>query len=128
MPGCLTPRIKGLILVEPASIGPMRGGPSIAMGTIACALRDAGADVDVATTNDNDRGLLDVPIGSPVNEEGVRYWYFARTAYPYTTSTGLARWLRKRAGDYDIIHTHALFSFSTSVAAAAAGKLGHPLM
>jgi glycosyltransferase involved in cell wall biosynthesis len=108
------------------SIGPLRGGPSIAMGTIARALRDGGVQVDVATTNDNDSELLNVPLEQAVDESGVRYWYFARTAYPYTTSTGLARWLRKRAGDYDIIHTHALFSFSTSVAAAAARKFAVP--
>ena len=108
------------------SIGPLRGGPSIAMGTIARALRDGGVQVDVATTNDNDSELLSVPLEQPVDEAGVRYWYFARTAYPYTTSTGLARWLRRRAGEYDIIHTHALFSFSTSVAAAAARKFGVP--
>lgn len=108
------------------SIGPLRGGPSMALGTIARALRDGGVEVDVATTNDNDRELLNVPLGQAVNEEGVRYWYFARTAYPYTTSTGLAKWLRTNAGNYDIVHTHALFSFSTSVAAAAARKHGVP--
>jgi glycosyltransferase involved in cell wall biosynthesis len=104
------------------SIGPLRGGPSVAMGTIARALRDAGIEVDVATTNDNDRELLNVPLGSAVDEGGVRYWYFGRTSHPYTTSTGLAMWLRANAGNYDIIHTHALFSFSTAVAASAARR------
>jgi glycosyltransferase involved in cell wall biosynthesis len=102
------------------SIGPLRGGPSIAMGVMARALRDAGVAVDVATTNDNDSELLNVPVGVPVNENGVRYWYFERTAHPYTTSTGLARWLRGNIRNYDIAHTHALFSFSTSVCAALA--------
>ena len=104
------------------SIGPLRGGPSIAMGVIARALRDAGLQVDVATTNDNDTELLDVPIGEAVDEDGVRYWYFERTAHPYTTSAGLARWLRINTANYDVVHTHALFSFSTSTASAAARK------
>jgi glycosyltransferase involved in cell wall biosynthesis len=108
------------------SIGPLRGGPSIAMGMIARALRDGGLDVDVATTNDNDSELLNVPLGSPVNESGVRYWYFARTSHPYTTSAGLARWLRGNVANYDVIHTHALFSFSTTVAASAARRSGVP--
>lgn len=104
------------------SIGPLRGGPSVALGVIARALRDAGVQVDVATTNDNDTELLDVPIGEPVDEQGVRYWYFARTAHPYTTSAGLARWLQLNVGNYDVVHAHALFSFSTSAAAGAARK------
>jgi glycosyltransferase involved in cell wall biosynthesis len=104
------------------SIGPLRGGPSVAMGVIARALRDAGVQVDVATTNDNDTELLDVPIGEPVDQDGVCYRYFERTAQPYTTSAGLARWLRSHTADYDVVHAHALFSFSTSAAAAAARK------
>ena len=104
------------------SIGPLRGGPSVAMGTIARALRDAGVDVDVATTNDNDSELLQVPIGAPVVEAGVRYWYFERTMHPYTTSAGLASWLRLNTTNYDVVHAHALFSFSTSASAAAARR------
>ena len=104
------------------SIGPLRGGPSVAMGLIARALHDAGVSVDVATTNDNDSELLRVPIGTPVDEDGVRYWYFTRSSYPYTTSAGLAKWLRTRIREYDIVHAHALFSFSTTAAALAASR------
>ena len=96
------------------------------MGVIARALRDAGVAVDVATTNDNDRELLQVPIGIPVDESGVRYWYFERSSYPYTTSSGLARWLRTRVRDYDIVHAHALFSFSTTAASLAARRARVP--
>ena len=96
------------------------------MGMIARALRDAGVSVDVATTNDNDRELLRVPIGTPVDEAGIRYWYFERSSYPYTTSAGLARWLNARVRDYDVVHTHALFSFSTTAAAMAASRSKRP--
>lgn len=108
------------------SIGPLRGGPSVAMGIIARALRDGGVDVDVATTNDNDSELLEVPIGEPVDENGVRYWYFERTTYPYTTSAGLGAWLRVNTANYDVVHAHALFSFSTSAAASAATRNAIP--
>lgn len=108
------------------SIGPLRGGPSVAMGMIARALRDGGVAVDVATTNDNDSELLHVPIGEPVDEAGVRYWYFARTTHPYTTSAGLAAWLRVNVVNYDLVHAHALFSFSTSASAAAARRKAIP--
>jgi glycosyltransferase involved in cell wall biosynthesis len=108
------------------SIGPLRGGPSVAMGIIARALRDAGVHVDVATTNDNDTELLNVPIAQPVDENGVRYWYFERTMQPYTTSAGLASWLRVNTANYDVVHAHALFSFSTSASAAAARRSAVP--
>ena len=104
------------------SVGPLRGGPSAALGVMTRALRAAGVQVDVATTNDNDTELLAVPIGEPVDENGTRYWYFERTAHPYTTSAGLARWLRANIAQYDVVHTHALFSFSTAIATAAARK------
>ena len=108
------------------SVGPLRGGPSVALGIMARALQDAGVQVDVATTNDNDRELIDVPIGQPVNHDGINYWYFRRTAHPYTTSAGLAAWLRRNVSNYDVVHTHALFSFSTSAAAAAARRARVP--
>ena len=92
------------------------------MTAMARALAEMGMTVDVATTNDNDSKLLDVPIGKPVEQQGVCYRYFERTTYPYTTSAGLARWLRKEVAGYDIVHTHALFSFATSAAANAARR------
>src|SRR5687768_8391821 len=104
------------------SVGSLRGGPSVAMAVMARALADMGMTVDVATTNDNDSALLDVPIGTPVDQQGVCYRYFERTTYPYTTSAGLARWLRREVGGYDIVHTHALFSFATAAAANAARR------
>jgi glycosyltransferase involved in cell wall biosynthesis len=108
------------------SIGPLRGGPSVAMTTIATALRDAGIDVDIATTNDNDSELLTVPIGEPVDVNGIRYWYFQRTSYPYTSSAGLANWLRVNTANYDVIHTHGLFTFSTVAAASTARRNRKP--
>jgi glycosyltransferase involved in cell wall biosynthesis len=93
---------------------------------MARAVRDAGIAVDVATTNDNDRELLQVPLGVPVQKHGVRYWYFARSARPYTTSTGLAKWLSAQVREYDVVHTHALFSFSTPIAATLARRSAIP--
>lgn len=92
------------------------------MGIMARALRAAGVEIDVATTNDNDRELLQVPLGLPVDDDGVTYWYFPRTSHPYTTSAGLARWLSGHVREYDIVHAHALFSFSTPLAATFARR------
>jgi glycosyltransferase involved in cell wall biosynthesis len=104
------------------SVGPARGGPSHAVRSMASACARAGVSVDVATTNDNDRELLDVPVGTPVDEGGARYHYFERDLYPYTVSRGLARWLGKSVASYDVVHIHALFSFSSTIAARAARR------
>ena len=104
------------------SVGPARGGPSHAVRMMASACARAGLYVDVATTNDNEREVLDVPLGTPVVEDGVRYHYFARDLYPYTVSRGLARWLGRSVPGYDVVHIHALFSFSSTAAARAARR------
>ena len=108
------------------SLGPARGGPSQAARLMASACVRAGISVDVATTHDNDRDLLDVPIATPVERDGARYIYFRRDLHPYTVSRGLAQWLRHAVADYDIIHIHALFSFSSTAAARSARRAGVP--
>lgn len=108
------------------SVGPKRGGPSVAVRLMAQAAQRAGVHADIAATNDNDRALLDVPLGEAVVENGVRHFYFARDARPYTVSRGLAAWLRAHAADYDLLHVHALFSFSTVAAAFAARRARVP--
>lgn len=108
------------------SIGPARGGPSAAVRLMASACARAGLRVDVASTNDNDRALLDVPLGVPVESEGARYFHFARDMHPYTVSRDLAAWVRKSVTDYDIVHIHALFSYASTVSARAARRRGVP--
>src|SRR5688500_6217303 len=104
------------------SVGPARGGPSHAVRMMASACSRAGVSVDVATTNDNDHELLDVPLATPVEEGGARYHYFARDLHAYTVSRRLARWLAKSVASYDVVHIHALFSFSSTGAARAAQR------
>jgi len=67
-----------------------------------------------------------VPLGRPVVEDGVTFWYFRRQTRFYTGSLPLSRWLAGHATDYDLIHLHALFSFSTTAAAFWAVRRGVP--
>jgi glycosyltransferase involved in cell wall biosynthesis len=76
-----------------------------------------GVAVDVATTNDNVFEKLVVPLEQPVVEEGITYWYFPRQSVIYTFSWPLWRWLSVHICDYDVIHIHALFSFSSTAGA-----------
>ena len=73
--------------------------------------------VHVATTDDNGIDRLNVQCGAPICDSGVTYWFFPRQTRFYTVSLPLNRWLARHVADYDIVHIHAMFSFS-SVAAA----------
>ena len=99
------------------SVGPLRGGPSFVMRTMSEGLAAQGCEVDVATTDDNGPERLSVPLEKPVRENGVTYRYFRRQIYFYTISWPLSQWLRKNVAGYDLLHIHALFSFSVASAA-----------
>jgi glycosyltransferase involved in cell wall biosynthesis len=102
------------------SIGPLRGGPSVAMRALARALARAGVDVHVATTDDNGPGRLAVRLGRPVDEDGATLWYFRRQTRFYTTSWALTRWLAGNVAAYDLVHIHALFSYAAVPASVLA--------
>jgi glycosyltransferase involved in cell wall biosynthesis len=48
--------------------------------------------------------------------------YFARQSRFYTFSWPLTRWLARHTGDYDLVHVHALFSYSSTAAALFARR------
>jgi glycosyltransferase involved in cell wall biosynthesis len=96
------------------SAAPGDGGPNVAVRALARGLVARGVDVTVATTNADGDGALDVPIDSPVIEDGVVYRFFARTVPgSWKFSWPLTRWLWAHAGSYDVVHVHALFSYAT---------------
>lgn len=99
------------------SVGPLRGGPSVAVRTIAMGLLKHGVSVDVATTDDNGPRRLRIPLGRPIVEEGVTYWYFPRQTSFYTISWPLFQWLETHVSYYDLVHIHALFSFAPTAGA-----------
>lgn len=108
------------------SIGPLRGGPSFVVQTLAAALVASGMQVHVASTDDNYPGHLSVPLGVPILRDGVKYWHFRRQSTVYTFSWPLGRWLWSKVSDYDLVHIHALFSCSSTVAAVAARNASVP--
>lgn len=109
------------------SVSQLHGGPTQAIVSMEQALRAQGVDVETATTDDDGPGRrLRVPLGEPMLHEGGTRWYFAKRTEFYKASPGLARWLSREAGRFDLLHLHALFSFSTGVAARAARHAGVP--
>jgi glycosyltransferase involved in cell wall biosynthesis len=99
------------------SVGPLRGGPSAMVRSLAHSLFREGIETHVATTDDNGPQTLRVPCGVPVFEDGVTYWYFPRQARFYTFSWPLGAWLARHVADFNLVHIHALFSYATLPAA-----------
>lgn len=95
------------------SVGPLRGGPSALVNSVSRGLARLGLDVHVVTTDDNGRGRLRMPLGVPLVSDGVTFRYFKRQWRQYNVSLPLKKWLATHIAEYDLIHIHALFSFST---------------
>jgi glycosyltransferase involved in cell wall biosynthesis len=97
------------------------GGPSHALRLMTRELVRAGIQVDVATTDaDGNAGRLDVPLDEPLEQDGVRLFYFRRQSRFYKMSWPMGRWLSERLRDYDLVHIHALFSYASNAAAQQA--------
>lgn len=99
------------------------GGPTQAALNIVRGLRSLEIDAEIATTNDDEAELLNVPVGQRIDYEGVPAWFFPRLARlkAFIPSIGLTQWMVSRLGEYDIVHNHYLFCYSTTVGA----KLAH---
>ena len=117
------------------SLSPQDGGPSFALPLIARGLERAGINVDVATTvGDDDSPHLNGSAASLPNDsltdgslaavtrDGVNYFYFRRQSEFYKVSLPLSKWLAAHIREYDLVHIHALFSYSSYAAARIARK------
>lgn len=108
------------------SIGLEDGGPSVAIRMMERALVSAGADVTVVTTVDN---CISTPtiIRGDNNGRPIRHLhYFRRWTNFYKVAPGIVPYLWTRMGSFDVVHIHALFSFTSVVAAAIAAIKGVP--
>jgi glycosyltransferase involved in cell wall biosynthesis len=114
------------------SLSPLRGGPSEAALGMCRALLAEGVEVEIATTDDNGPGHLDVAIGDLNIYEGVPVRFFPRKDYPwrrfteYQSSPELMAWLKGAIDSYDLLHFHAIFSAIPSGGMALARKAGKP--
>ena len=79
---------------------------------LAQALARQGIEAHVATTNDNGPEMS-TRRARPGVQDGVTYWYFPGQTRFYTISWPLAVWLGRHVSEFDVVHIHALFSFST---------------
>jgi glycosyltransferase involved in cell wall biosynthesis len=103
------------------------GGPIVAVHGLCKALVARGHEVDVFTTNvDGDR-TLDVPVGTPVEMDGVRVHYFPSPFARLYWSPAMGKAL-ERIGDYTVAHLHSVYLWPTYAAARAAAKARVPYL
>jgi glycosyltransferase involved in cell wall biosynthesis len=104
------------------------GGPSAVIFPLCEALnRLPGVEVEIATTDADGAGRKLDPASLPSSP--VPLHLFPRDfSERWKFSRGLARWLWRHARDYDVLHVHALWSFSTTAACAAARRHGIPVV
>ena len=103
------------------------GGPIVSVHALCKALAQRGHDVQVFTTNVDGRANSAVPVGVPVDMDGVKVWYFPvpflRRLY---WSPRMGRALHAQMPSFDIVHTHSVFLWPTWAAARAATRHGVP--
>ncbi len=103
------------------------GGPVYSVHGLCRALVGRGLALDVFTTNRDGPGESAVPIGEPVDVDGVRVWYYRCPALRRLFwAPAMGRALRRRVAGYDLVHVHALFLWTSVAAGRAARRAGVP--
>lgn len=110
------------------SLSKKLGGPTEVAINLVQALRQLGVDAEILTTNDDETGLLPVPLYQKVQYEQVPVWFFPRLARlkTFIPSISLSRWLYSHIREYDILDNHYLFSYVPTAAATIARIKGVP--
>ena len=103
------------------------GGPIQSVHGLCAALAKRGHDVHVFTTNVDGSGDSAVPLGRPVDIDGVNVWYFAsRRLRRVYWAPSMARALERDIGTFDLLHVHSVFLWPTWAASRAARAAGIP--
>jgi glycosyltransferase involved in cell wall biosynthesis len=127
----LTPRPTAnlsVLHVVPAYYPAVRyGGPIRSVHALCASLVRLGHQISVYTTNIDGDGDSDVPLGRPVDMDGVCVYYFPvpglrRLAW----SPALGKQLRNGVANFDLVHLHSVFLWPTYAAARAAKRAGVP--
>lgn len=123
-----SPRPLRLLHVVPTYFPAVRyGGPIRSVHALCASLVRRGHRVVVYTTNIDGERDSDVPLGKPVDLDGVEVHYFPVPALRRLCwSPALGRKLRSNVADFDLVHLHSVFLWPTYAAARAARRAAVP--
>ena len=111
-----------LLHVVPTYLPAVRyGGPIRSVHALCRELAALGHDVHVFTTSVDGPGDSDVPLGTPVELEGVQVSYYpSRVLRRLYWSPPMRRALAENVRRFDLVHLHAVFLWPTWAGARAA--------
>jgi glycosyltransferase involved in cell wall biosynthesis len=96
------------------------------IAVMEAAITEAGAEVTTATTDDDGPGRRLAMDAQPDRANCATRFYARKWLDFYNIAPGLVPWLWRNVRRFDVVHIHALFSFSSIVAAIVAGIRGVP--
>ncbi len=117
-----------LLHVVPTYLPAVRyGGPIQTVHALCRALASDGHDVHVFTTNVDGDGNSDVPLGHPIDLEGVKVTYFpSQILRRLYWSPPMRRALCAVGSSFDLFHLHAVYLWPTWIGARTARAVGRP--
>ena len=106
------------------SVAERSGGPATAIVPMCRALREAGTDVLLVTTNE---GVKQSGAHRLADYKGVPVRFFpVQLGSSFKYSRPLAAWLKDNAPDFDVVHVHAVFNHASMAAASACRSAAVP--
>jgi glycosyltransferase involved in cell wall biosynthesis len=110
------------------SLAMRHGGPPKAAQELCRELVHIGHEVTIYTTDLDGNQRLDLPVDQPIRgEDGVVRWYFAtQRSGLYGVSMSLIRAMRSNIRNFDVVHIHTLYRFTSTVAAHYCRRDGVP--
>jgi glycosyltransferase involved in cell wall biosynthesis len=115
-------KLLRLLHVVPTYLPAVRyGGPIRSVHSLCRELAARGHDIQVYTTNVDGPDNSAVPLGRPVDLEGVQVTYFPSTVLRRLYwSPQMRRALWSQTASFDLVHVHAIYLWPTWAAARAA--------
>ena len=105
----------------------MYGGTIASVHGLCRSLAARGHDVHVFTTSVDGAADSPVPHDAPVDIDGVKVWYFQSPRFRRVYwAPAMRRQLRSHVGEFDLVHTHAMYLWPLWAAARSAHAAGVP--